>query len=150
MTSNKTYSAKPADIVQKWFIVDAAGQTLGRLSSQIAYVLRGKHKPIFTASMNTGDNVIVVNAEQIKLTGKKETDKVYHSHSGWFGSTKTVTAGEIRAKHPERLLEKAIKGMLPHNVMGRECFRHLKVYAGKEHPHEAQKPEALPTRTATK
>lgn len=147
---NKTYSAKPSDIQQKWYVVDAAGQTLGRLASQIAYVLRGKHKPIFTPSMNTGDNVVVINAAQIVLTGKKETDKVYHRHTGWFGGIKTTTATEVRAKHPERLLETAIKGMLPHNVMGRECFRHLKVYAGKEHPHEAQKPEALPLRTIKK
>lgn len=148
--NNRTFSAKPSDIHKKWYIVDANGQTLGRLATQIAYVLRGKHKAIFTPSMDTGDNVVVINAEKIKLTGNKELNKMYHRHTGWFGGIRSATAGEIRAKHPARLLEIAVKGMLPHNVLGRECFRHLKVYAGAAHPHDAQKPEPMPARTATK
>ncbi len=143
----KTFSAKPTDITKKWFIVDATDKTLGRLASQIAYILRGKHKPIFTPHMDTGDKVIVINAEKIKLSGNKELNKLYHRHSGYFGGLHTFTAGDLRTKHPERLLELAIKGMLPHNVLGRECFRSLKVYVGAAHPHEAQKPEALPPRT---
>lgn len=143
----KTFSAKPSDITRKWFVVDAAGQTLGRLASQIAYVLRGKHKPIFTTHMDTGDFVVVVNAEKIKLSANKELTKEYHRHTGWFGGLKTVTAKEIRESHPERLVEYAVKGMLPHNVLGREQFRKLKVYTGAEHPHAAQAPEALPPRT---
>lgn len=148
--SSKTFSAKPTDIQKKWYVVDAAGQTLGRLASQIAYVLRGKHKPIFTPSMDTGDNIVVINAAKIAMSGSKETNKVYHRHTGYFGGIRSATAAEVRAKHPERLLEMAVKGMLPHNVMGRECFRNLRVYAGTEHPHEAQKPEALPLRTTQK
>ncbi len=143
----KTFSAKPSDIQKKWFVVDAAGKTLGRLATEIAYVLRGKHKPIFTPHMDTGDFVIVVNAEKIELTGNKELNKLYHRHTGYFGGLKTFTAAEVRRSHPERLLELAVKGMLPHNVMGRECFRHLKVYVGGEHPHAAQQPEQLPPRT---
>ena len=143
----KTFSAKPSDIHKSWFIVDATDQTLGRLSSQVAYILRGKHKPTFTPHMDTGDNVIIVNAEKVKLTGNKNANKLYHRHSGYFGGLKTFTANDIRAKHPERLLELAIKGMLPHNVLGRELFRNLKVYVGSEHPHAAQKPEVLPVRT---
>lgn len=146
----KTYVAKRSDISdKKWYIVDATGLTLGRLATQIAYVLRGKHKPTFTPHADMGDNVIVVNAEKIKLTGSKELNKEYHSHSGYLGGLHSVTAAEMRAKHPERLLEIAVKGMLPHNVLGRECFRHLKVYAGAEHPHAAQQPQPLPVRTVS-
>ncbi|NBW81623.1 50S ribosomal protein L13 [bacterium] len=143
----KTYSAKPSDVQKKWFIVDADGQTLGRLATQIAYVLRGKHKAIFTPHIDTGDNIIVINAEKIRLAGNKENTKMYYRHSGYFGGLKSFTAGDIRAKHPERLIELAVKGMLPHNVLGRELFRNLKVYNGTEHPHAAQKPEPLPART---
>ncbi|NBO38508.1 50S ribosomal protein L13 [bacterium] len=143
----KTYSAKPSEVNKKWFIVDAEGQTLGRLASQIAYVLRGKHKAIFTPHIDTGDNIIVINAEKIRLAGNKETTKMYYRHTGYFGGLKSFTAGDIRAKHPERLIELAVKGMLPHNVLGRELFRNLKVYNGIEHPHAAQKPEPLPART---
>lgn len=146
----KTYMAKPSEIQKKWFIVDAKGQTLGRLATQIAYVLRGKHKATFTPHMDTGDNVIVINAEQVKLTGKKELEKIYYRHSGFFGGLREIPAAEIRTKHPERLLELAVKGMLPHNVLGRECFRNLKVYVGSAHPHDAQKPEPLPVRTVSK
>jgi len=143
----KTYSAKPSEVHKKWFIVDAEGQTLGRLASQIAYVLRGKHKPIFTPHIDTGDNIIVINAEKIRPAGNKENTKMYYRHTGYFGGLKSFTAGDIRAKHPERLIELAVKGMLPHNVLGRELFRNLKVYNGTEHPHAAQKPEPLPART---
>ena len=144
----KTYSARPADINKKWFVVDASGQVLGRLATQIAYVLRGKHKPQFTPHMDTGDGVIVINAEKIRLTGAKETDKVYYRHTGYFGGLKTTRACDLRASKPEQLLEFAVKGMLPHNVLGRQCFRHLKVYKGAVHPHSAQNPTPLPERTA--
>ncbi|MEN9530288.1 MAG: hypothetical protein RI932_2161 [Pseudomonadota bacterium] len=143
----KTYSAKPSEVNKKWFIVDAEGQTLGRIASQIAYVLRGKHKAIFTPHIDTGDNIIVINAEKVRLAGNKETTKMYYRHSGYFGGLKSFNAGDLRAKHPERLIELAVKGMLPHNVLGRELFRNLKVYCGTEHPHAAQKPEPLPART---
>lgn len=143
----KTYSAKASEIKKKWYIVDAEGKTLGRLATQIAYVLRGKHKPTFTPHMDTGDNIIVINASKVVLSANKELTKLYHRHTGFFGGIKTQTAAEIRAEHPERLLELAVKGMLPHNRLGAECYRHLKVYAGAEHPHTSQKPEALPERT---
>lgn len=143
----KTYSAKPSEVNKKWFIVDAEGQTLGRLATQIAYVLRGKHKAIFTPHIDTGDNIIVINAEKVRLAGNKETTKMYYRHTGYFGGLKSFTASDIRAKHPERLIELAVKGMLPHNVLGRELFRNLKVYKGAEHPHVAQKPEPMPART---
>ena len=142
----KTYSAKPSDIEKKWFIVDATGQTLGRLSSQIAYILRGKHKPTFTPHMDMGDFVIVVNADKIELKGAKELTKPYYRHSGYFGGLKTTMAFELRQKHPERLIEFAVKGMLPHNSLGRQCYRNLKVYAGAVHPHTAQNPQPLPAR----
>jgi large subunit ribosomal protein L13 len=144
----KTFSAKASEVTKSWYIVDATDQTLGRLATQIAYVLRGKHKPIFTPHVDTGDNVIVINADKVKLTGLKEMNKLYHRHTGYFGGLKTTNASDIRASHPERLLEIAIKGMLPHNVLGREVFRNLKVYKGTAHPHEAQKPQPLPARTA--
>jgi large subunit ribosomal protein L13 len=143
---NKTFSTKPSDVTRKWFVVDATDKTLGRLSAQIASVLRGKHKPTFAPHVDMGDFVVVINAEKVKLTGNKELNKNYYRHTGFFGGLKTTNASQIRAKHPTRLLELAIKGMLPHNVLGRECFRHLKVYAGSSHPHEAQKPETLPER----
>jgi large subunit ribosomal protein L13 len=143
-----TYSAKASDIQKKWFIVDAEGKTLGRIATQIAYVLRGKHKPTFTPHMDMGDNVIVINAEKVVLSANKELTKLYHRHTGFFGGLKTQTAAEIRSCQPERLLELAVKGMLPHNRLGEECYRHLKVYAGAEHPHTAQNPEALPERTS--
>jgi len=127
--------------------VDAEGKTLGRLASQIAYILRGKHKPTFTPHMDMGDNVIVINAEKIALSSNKEQTKLYHRHTGFFGGIKTQTAGEIRATHPERLLEKAVKGMLPHNRLGADCFRNLRVYVGSLHPHAGQSPQPLPERT---
>jgi large subunit ribosomal protein L13 len=142
----KTFSAKPSDIQKKWYLVDATGQTLGRLASQIAYVLRGKHKAIFTPHMDTGDYVVVVNADKVVLTGQKELNKAYYRHSGYFGGLKTTMAQDLRARHPERLLELAIKGMLPHNKLGRHVYRNLKVYAGTEHPHAGQNPQPLPER----
>lgn len=147
MKTGKTFSAKPSDIKKAWFVVDAEGKTLGRLASDIAYVLRGKHKAMFTPHMDTGDYVIVVNAEKIKLTGNKEMTKLYHRHSGYLGGLHSQRALDVRAKHPERLVELAVKGMLPHNVLGRELFRNLKVYVGGEHPHAAQQPGQLPERT---
>ena len=144
-----TFSAKGHEVQRKWFVVDASGQVLGRLASQIAYILRGKHKPIFTSHVDTGDYVVVLNADKVVLTGRKEQDKIYYRHSEFPGGLKSTNAADLRAKHPTHLVEKAVKGMLPHNVLGREVFRKLKVYAGTEHPHVAQKPEAFPlSRTA--
>lgn len=147
--TNKTYSIKESEIEKKWYIVDAQGKTLGRLASQIAYVLRGKHKPTYTQHMDMGDNVIVINAAQVKLTSTKMLTKLYHRHTGFFGGIKTQSAAEILGSaNPERLVEIAVKGMLAHNRLGSEHFRHLKVYAGAEHPHTAQNPQQLPERTA--
>lgn len=135
--------AKPDQIDRKWYIVDAKGKTLGRLASEVAKILRGKHKPQYTPHIDTGDFVIVINAAQVELTGKKLTDKVYYRHSGYPGGLKQVTAGELREKRPERLIEFAVKGMLPKGSLGRKQFKKLKVYAGSKHPHEAQQPTAL-------
>ena len=142
----KTFSATPADIQKRWYIVDAEGKTLGRMASQIAYILRGKHKPSFTPHMDMGDYVIVVNAEKVKLTGNKELDKTYYRHTGFFGGIKEQSAQELRARKPTALVEIAVKGMLTHSPLGEECFRNLKVYAGSEHPHTAQQPAPLPSR----
>ena len=139
----KTQSAKLEDVERKWFVVDAEGQVLGRLASNIASILRGKHKPIFTPHVDTGDFVVVINAEKVKLTGRKETDKLYQHHTGWIGGLVTQTAAEIRKKAPEDLVKKAVKGMIPRGPLGRQVFTKLKVYAGGEHPHSAQKPETL-------
>jgi large subunit ribosomal protein L13 len=148
--TNKTYSIKASEIEKKWFVVDAEGKTLGRLAAQIAYVLRGKHKPTFTPHMDMGDSVIVINASKVKLTRNKMLTKVYHRHTGFFGGIKTQTAAEIMAgKNPERLVEMAVQGMLPHNRLGADCYGHLKVYVGAEHPHAAQNPQPLPERTVT-
>lgn len=135
--------AKPDQIDRKWYVVDAKGKTLGRLASEVAKILRGKHKPEYTPHIDTGDFVIVVNAEQVELTGKKLTDKIYYRHSGYPGGLKQVTAGELREKRPERMIEYAVKGMLPKGSLGRKQFKKLKVYAGSEHPHEAQQPTTL-------
>ena len=148
MANNKTYTIKASEVEKKWFIVDAEGKTLGRLASQIAYILRGKHKPTFTAHMDMGDNVIVINAEKVHLSSNKDLTKLYHRHTGFFGGLKTQTAAEIRENHPERLVEYAVKGMLPHTRLGNQCYGHLKVYVGAEHPHTAQNPQPLPERTA--
>lgn len=139
----KTFMASPSTIERKWYVVDATGYTLGRLASEVAKVLRGKNKPTYTPSMDTGDYVIVVNAEKITVTGKKLDDKVYYNHSGWVGGLKETTLREMLAKHPERVIEHAVKGMLPKGPLGREMYTKLFVYAGPDHKHEAQKPEAL-------
>lgn len=139
----KTYSPKRADIERQWFVVDAAGQTLGRLASEVAQTLRGKRKPIYTPHMDTGDFVIVVNAEQVVLTGRKEDQKIYRRHSGRPGGLKEETARRLRARHPERLVENAVRGMLPKNALGRQMYRKLKVYGGPEHPHQSQQPVAM-------
>ncbi len=139
----KTYTATPADIKRKWYIIDAAGKTLGRMASEIARRLRGKHKPTYTPHMDTGDYVVVINAEQARVTGNKITDKIYHRHTGYPGGLKSQTLAQVLAKTPERPLEKAVKGMLPKGPLGRQMFRKLKVYAGAEHPHVAQSPEPL-------
>jgi len=145
--SSTTYSLKASDIQNKWYVVDAENKTLGRLASQIAYVLRGKHKPTFSPHLCMGDHVIVINAAKVKLTKNKESTKLYHRYTGYSGGIRTQTASEIRAKHPERLLEIAVKGMLPHNRLGDECYRLFKAYSTDSHPHMAQQPEQLPERT---
>ena len=139
----KTFMASPSTIERKWYVVDATGHTLGRLASEVAKVLRGKNKPTYTPSMDTGDYVIVVNAEKITVTGKKLDDKVYYNHSGWVGGLKETTLREMLAKHPERVIEHAVKGMLPKGPLGREMYTKLHVYVGPDHKHAAQKPEAL-------
>jgi large subunit ribosomal protein L13 len=140
----KTYSAKASEIEKKWFVIDADGLVLGRLASQIARILRGKHKPTFTPHMDCGDNVIVVNAEKVKLTGRKLGDKVYYWHTGYPGGIKQRTAGQIlEGKHPDRIIGKAVERMISRNRLGRQQMRNLRVYAGPEHPHEAQQPEVL-------
>lgn len=136
----RTYSPKSSDIDRQWLVVDAEGQTLGRLSTEVARLLTGKHKPTYAPHIDTGDFVIVVNAEKAVLTGKKDHDKIYYRQSGRPGGLKSQRAGELRARHPERLVEYAVKGMLPKNKLGRQQFRKLKVYAGGEHPHQAQQP----------
>ncbi|ADH97697.1 MULTISPECIES: 50S ribosomal protein L13 [Salisediminibacterium] len=141
-----TYMAKGHEVERKWYVVDAEGQTLGRLSSEVASILRGKHKPTFTPHVDTGDHVIIINAEKIHLTGNKLMDKKYYRHSRYPGSLKTTTAGEMRANKPERLLELSIKGMMPKGSLGRQMTKKLNVYAGPEHPHAAQKPEAYELR----
>ncbi|MEK4873317.1 50S ribosomal protein L13 [Bacillus smithii] len=136
-----TYMAKANEIERKWYVVDAEGQTLGRLASEVASILRGKHKPTYTPNVDTGDHVIIVNAEKIELTGKKLTDKIYYRHSQHPGGLKARTALEMRTNYPEKMLELAVKGMLPKGSLGRQMFKKLHVYAGPEHPHQAQKPE---------
>lgn len=138
-----TFMAKAAEVDRKWFIVDAEGKTLGRLAAEVAKVLRGKNKPIFTPHVDTGDFVIIINAEKVVLTGKKLVQKTYFRHSGYVGGTTFTTAGKMLADKPERMLELAVKGMLPKNTLGRQMFRKLKVYRGAEHPHAAQQPEVL-------
>lgn len=139
----KTYWTKEEDVERQWFVVDADGQTLGRLASRIATILRGKHKPIYSPSVDTGDYVIVVNAEKIHTTGRRLDQKKYYTHSGYVGGLKERTLREQLEKNPERVLHQAVKGMLPKNVLGRKMIRKLKVYAGPDHPHQAQQPEPL-------
>jgi len=137
-----TYMAKPTDVERKWYIIDAAGQTLGRMASEAASLLRGKHKPQFTPHIDTGDFVIIINADKVVLTGKKLTQKKYYRHSGYMGGLKTTTAQEMLNKRPERMVELAVHGMLPKNRLGNRLKTKLKVYAGSEHPHAAQQPVA--------
>ena len=139
----KSYMASPATIERKWYVVDATGYTLGRLSSEIAKVLRGNNKPTYTPHIDTGDYVIVINAEHIKVTGKKLDQKIYYNHSDYVGGMKETTLKEMLAKKPERVIELAVKGMLPKGPLGREMITKLHVYAGAEHDHAAQKPEVL-------
>ena len=139
----KTYTPKTEEIQRRWWVVDANGKVLGRLASEIAQVLRGKHKPMFTPHLDTGDYVVVVNADKIRLTGNKAENKAYFRHSGYMGGEKFVPFKEMLSKHPDRVIDLAVKGMLPKNNLGRLMRRKLKVYAGPEHPHEAQQPEML-------
>lgn len=139
----KTYLPSVHDIERKWFLVDAEERVLGRLASRIASVLMGKEKPCYTAFLDTGDFLIVINADKVKLTGNKWENKTYYSHSGYPGGLKTIQARELLGKHPEQLMKLAVKGMLPKNKLGRKMFKKLKVYAGSDHPHQAQKPEPL-------
>ena len=139
----KTFMASPATIDRKWYVVDAEGKTLGRLASEVAKVLRGKNKAIFTPHIDTGDYVIVVNAEKIKVTGKKLDQKIYYHHSEYVGGMKETTLKEMLNKHPERVIEFAVKGMLPKGPLGRQMYKKLFVYAGPDHKHVAQKPETL-------
>ena len=139
----KTYMANPDKIERKWYVVDATDKTLGRLTSEIAKVLRGKNKPVYTPHIDTGDYVIVVNAEKIAVTGKKLDQKIYYNHSDYVGGMKETTLKEMLAKHPERVIEYAVKGMLPKGPLGRSMIKKLHVYAGPEHDHQAQKPEVL-------
>ena len=138
-----SFMANPAKVERKWYVVDATGYTLGRLASEVAKVLRGKNKPVFTPHVDTGDYVIVVNADKIKVTGKKLDQKIYYHHSDYVGGMKETTLREMLAKKPEKVVELAVKGMLPKGPLGREMFTKLHVYAGAEHPHAAQQPEAL-------
>ncbi len=139
----KTLSIRREDATHDWYVVDADGKTLGRLASEIARRLRGKHKAAFTPHVDTGDYIVVVNAEKVRVTGAKETDKIYYRHSGYPGGLKATPPGKLRETHPERIVANAVKGMLPRNPLGRAMFRKLKVYAGPEHPHAAQQPVAL-------
>ena len=138
-----TFMANASNIERKWYVVDAEGQTLGRLAAEVAKVLRGKHKPTFTPHVDTGDYVIVVNAAKVKLTGKKLIRKTYFRHSGYPGGSSFTQAGHMLEKRPERVVEMAVRGMLPKNKLGEQMYRKLNVYAGAEHPHQAQQPEEL-------
>ena len=139
----KTYTAKPESVQRDWFVVDATGKTLGRLATELARRLRGKHKAEYTPHVDTGDYIIVLNAEKVAVTGNKRTDKVYYRHTGYVGGIKQATFEEMIARHPERVIEIAVKGMLPKGPLGRAMYRKLKVYAGNEHNHAAQQPQVL-------
>ena len=139
----KTFSAKAHEVRRDWFVVDAADKTLGRLASEIALRLRGKHKPVYTPHVDTGDYIVVVNADKIRVTGRKATDKMYHHHTGYIGNLKSVSFEKMQARAPGRVLELAVKGMLPKNPLGRAMYRKLKIYGGPEHQHAAQQPKAL-------
>ena len=139
----KTFMAKGEEVNRKWFVVDAEGEVLGRLASNVASVLRGKHKPIYTPHVDTGDHVIIINAEKVRVTGKKAQTKRYYRHTGYPGGLRSDAFADLIQSYPSRILEKAIKGMLPHNKLGRQMFKKLKVYKGEKHPHEAQMPQVL-------
>jgi len=139
----KTITAKLNEIEKKWYVVDANGKILGRLASKVAHILKGKHKPIYSPHLDVGDNVVIINAEKIRVTGKKAQQKLYYRHTGYPGGLRTRKYGELLQSKPEWILEHAIKGMLPHNKLGKQLFRNLRVYSGDEHPHSAQKPEIL-------
>lgn len=136
----KTYMAKPSEVTRTWYLIDAKDKTLGRLASQVAAILKGKHKPTYTPHVDAGDHVIIINADKIRLTGKKLQDKKYYRHSGYPGGIKEITAGDLLQRHPERVIKTAVWGMLPHNRLGRKMIKKLKIYAGDQHPHEAQQP----------
>ena len=138
-----TYIPKINENDRKWFLIDAKDQVLGKIAAKAAMILMGKNKATYTAFLDTGDHVVVINAAQVRLSGRKETDKMYHHHTGYLGNLKSTTAGDLREKHPARLIEEAIKGMLPKTRLGRAMYTKLKVYAGEKHPHQAQKPQAL-------
>jgi large subunit ribosomal protein L13 len=142
-TMRTTYIAKESDVVKKWYVIDAADMTLGRISTEIANILRGKNKPQYATNVDMGDYVVVINAEKVAVTGKKLEQKVYHHHSGYTSGLKTIRLDKMLDTHPERVIEHAVKGMLPKNALGRKMFAKLHVYAGAEHPHAAQKPEKL-------
>jgi large subunit ribosomal protein L13 len=139
----KTFSAKSQDVRREWHLVDATDKTLGRLATELALRLRGKHKPIYTPHVDTGDYIVVVNAEKIRVTGNKLEDKIYHHHTGYIGNLKSEPLGKLMQRAPERAIERAVKGMLPKNKLGRAMYKKLHVYAGPEHPHAAQQPAAL-------
>ena len=139
----KTFSANPATVRRDWYVVDADGKTLGRLASEVALRLRGKHKPEYTPHVDTGDYIVVINAEKVHVTGRKATDKIYYHHTGYIGNLKSISFEKLIAKAPERVIQSAVKGMLPKNPLGRAMFKKLKVYAGSEHNHTAQQPKPL-------
>jgi len=139
----KTFSAKPAEVKRQWYVVNAEGKTLGRLATEIARRLRGKHKPEYTPHVDTGDYIVVVNAEKVRVTGNKSTDKMYHHHTGYIGNLKSISFEKLQQKAPERIIELAVKGMMPKNPLGRAMQRKLKIYAGPNHGHAAQQPQAL-------
>jgi large subunit ribosomal protein L13 len=139
----KTYSANAETVKREWFVIDATDKVLGRLSTEIARRLRGKHKPEYTPHVDTGDYIVVINAEKVRVTGNKETDKMYHHHTGYIGSLKSVSLANMRASHPDRIIKHSVKGMLPKNSLGRAMFKKLKVYAGSSHEHAAQQPQPL-------
>ena len=139
----KTFSAKPETVTRGWYLVDADGKTLGRLATELARRLRGKHKPEYTPHVDTGDYLVVINAEKVRVTGRKLENKIYHRHTGYIGNLKQTSLGKVLNEHPERAIEMAVKGMLPKNPLGRAMFKKLKVYAGAEHKHQAQQPQKL-------
>ena len=139
----RTFSPKQNELNHDWFIIDASGKTLGRMATEIAHRLRGKHKPEYVPHMDNGDYVVVINAEKVKVTGNKGTDKIYHSHTGYPGGIKSISFDKLLEKAPERTIQSAVKGMLPKNPLGRQMFRKLKVYSGSEHPHVAQQPKTI-------